>query len=323
MRILVTGGAGAIGGNLVQALVKDKRVEHVTILDDLSSGYLENLPEGLKMKFIRGNVTDDELLEKIFNSGKFHTVVHFAANFANQSSVDFPRKDLEVNGMGTLKVLEYSMEWKIKRFVFSSSSCVYGHKEGLLKESDRAFSVDTPYGATKLLGERYVEFFHQHHGLDTVTLRFFNSYGPGEWPGKYRNVIPNFMYLALQKKPLPITGTGDETRDFNYVSDTVDGTLAAIQKKGVAGKVFNLGSGKETSILSLAKEINRIADNPAGVVFTQRRKWDKVLNRRACIDQSKKYLHYKPCVATREGLRLTYEWFVSRDFKNPRTILFQ
>lgn len=323
MNVLVTGGAGAIGGSLIYQLAQDRAIEHVTILDDLSSGYLENLPESVRMTFIRGSVTDDELLKKVFRVGKFHAVIHFAANFANQSSVEYPRKDLEVNGMGTLKVLEYSLEWKIKRFVFSSSSCVYGHKEGILKESDRAFSVDTPYGATKLLGERYVEFFHQYHGLDTVILRYFNSYGPGEWPGRYRNVIPNFMYLALQKKPLPITGTGHETRDFNYVSDTVFGTIAALKKKGLDGKVFNLGSGKETSILHLATEINRIANNPSGVVFINRRKWDKVLKRRACIDLAKRHLHYKPCVGIREGLRLTHEWFVSRDFKNPRAILFQ
>lgn len=323
MRILVTGGAGAIGGNLIHQLVVDPEIEHVTVLDDLSSGYLENLPESLHMTFIRGSVTDDELLKKVFRTGKFHGVIHFAANFANQSSVEYPRKDLEVNGMGTLKVLEYSVEWKIQRFVYSSSSCVYGHKEGILKESDRAFSIDTPYGATKLLGERYAEFFHQYHGLDTVTLRFFNSYGPGEWPGAYRNVIPNFMYLALQKKPLPITGTGHETRDFNYVTDTVSGTISALKKKKVGGKVFNLGSGKETSILQLATEINRITRNPAGVVFTQRRKWDKVLNRRACISQAKKHLHYRPTVSIREGLRHTYDWFISRNFKNPRTVLFQ
>jgi nucleoside-diphosphate-sugar epimerase len=293
--------------------MKDRDVEHVTVLDDLSSGYLENLPENLRMTFVRGSITDDELLKKIFKAGKFHTVVHFAANFANQSSVEHPQKDLEVNGQGTIRLFEHAVKYKVKRVVYSSSSCVYGHKEGLLREDDREFTTETPYAATKLLGEHYAHFFHSFHGLDIVTLRFFNVYGPGERPGRYRNVIPNFFNLALQRKPLPITGDGSETRDFSFVSDAVAGSMSAIRTKGVGGMVFNIGSGRETQILNIANEINKLTNNPAGVVMMPRRKWDGILRRLASIEKAKKHLNYHPHTFLEEGLKKTHEWFLSQD----------
>ncbi len=313
MQILVTGGAGAIGGNLVARLVNEPDVEKVVVLDDLSSGYVDNLPESPRMDFIQDSITKDEVLSRLFEKYKFDVVVHFAANFANQSSVEHPRKDLEVNGMGTLRLFEYCVKYKIRRIVYSSSSCVYGHRAGLLKESDREFTTETPYAATKLLGEHYAHFFHLFHGLDIVTLRFFNVYGPGEKPGPYRNVIPNFFNLAFQKKPLVITGDGSETRDFSFVSDAVNGTLLAIRASNVAGMAFNLGSGRETQILSIAKEVNRLTNNPAGIQFAPRRKWDGILRRQACIDKAKEHLNYSPKVFLEEGLAKTYEWFLAQN----------
>src|SRR3989338_3706631 len=307
MRILVTGGAGAIGGNLVASLVNEPDIEKVVVLDDLSSGYLDNLPVSPRMHFIQDSITKDEVLDRLFGEFDFDAVVHFAANFANQSSVDHPRTDLEVNGFGTLKLFEYCVKHRIRRIVYSSSSCVYGHRDGLLREVDREFTTETPYAATKLLGEHYAHFFNNFHGLDIVTLRFFNVYGPGEKPGLYRNVIPNFFALALQKKPLVITGDGSETRDFSYVSDAVSGSLSALRTPGIGGMVFNLVSGRQTQILHIANEVNRLTRNPAGITFAPRRKWDGILRRLASIDLAKKYLNYEPGVFLEEGLAKTYE----------------
>src|SRR3990167_665345 len=228
MRVLVTGGAGHIGANFVSRLLTEKEVDRVVVLDDLSSGHAENLPKNPRLVFVQDSITKDEVLTRLFNEFQFSVVVHFAANFANQSSVDHPRKDLEVNGLGTLKLFEFCVKHKIRRVVYSSSSCVYGHRDGLLREGDREFTTETPYAATKLLGEHYAHFFNKFHGLDIVTLRFFNVYGPGEFPGPYRNVIPNFFELALQKKPLTITGDGTETRDFSFVTDAVAGAVSAV-----------------------------------------------------------------------------------------------
>lgn len=311
MKILVTGGAGAIGSNLVRRLVGEVDVHGVDVLDDLSSGYRENLPDDPKIRFVQGSITDDALLTRLFQEGAYDVVVHFAANFANQSSVEHPRKDLEVNGMGTLKLFEHANKHRVRRLVYSSSSCVYGHKDGILRESDQSFCAETPYAATKLLGERYAQFFHHFHGLDVVTLRFFNSYGPGERPGRYRNVIPNFFSLALQGQPLPITGDGTETRDFNFVGDAVDGTVRAIRTPGIGGKVFNIASGRETPILKIAEWINRVTGNTAGIRFQPRRKWDGVLRRVGSVEEAERHLGYHSSTPLEEGIRRTHEWFLT------------
>ncbi len=307
MDILVTGGAGAIGGNVVSRLAADADVRSVVVLDDLSSGYIENLPASPKLTFLRGSVTDDEILKEIFSKPLTH-VCHLAANFANQNSVDYPRKDLEVNGMGTLKVLEYAHRAGVRRIVYSSSSCVYGNKGGVLKEDTQEFSLDTPYAITKLLGERYVRFFHDFYKMDTVILRFFNAFGPGERPGKYRNVIPNFIHLALQGKPLSITGDGTETRDYNFNGHTVDGVVSALKTPGISGRIFNIASGVETPILRVAEIINECTGNKAGVEFRPRRNWDSVSRRLASIDAARAHLNYKPTTPLEEGIRRTVEW---------------
>ena len=312
MKVLVTGGAGAIGGNITHALVNDPEVNGVTVLDDLSSGYFENLPAHSKLRFIRGSVGDDAILNDLFYTHDFDGVIHLAASFANQTSVENPRRDLEVNGLGMLKMLEHASKAKVKRFVYSSSSCVYGHRGGILKEDNYEFFTETPYAATKLLGERYLHFFYSYHGLDAVTLRFFNTYGPGEKAGPQRNVIPNFISLALQKKPLPITGDGTETRDFNYISDTVKGVVLALKKPGIGGKIFNIASGRETTILKIAAEINRITRNPAGIQFQDRRKWDTVSQRLASIREAQTHLGYHPDVSIEQGLQKTTDWLMAR-----------
>ena len=308
-RILVTGGAGCIGSNLVRTLL-EAEPEQIIVIDDLSSGYLWLLPKNPKIYFIHGSILDEEKMKRAF-SFKPHIVFHLAAHFANQNSVDHPERDLLVNGLGTLKTLEYSYLTGVERFVFASSGCsVYGSQAPLpLKEEFVSLHLDTPYQINKLVGELYCNYFHDYYGLPVAIARYFNVYGPGEVPGKYRNVIPNFMWWAMNKQPLPITGTGEETRDFTYVSDIVDGTLRMGVVERAVGEAINLASSTETKIKDLANWINEITENDAGIVYKPKRDWDKSIRRRASIDKAKKLLGYTPKVTLKEGLENVYEWF--------------
>ena len=303
--ILVTGGAGAIGSYLVGDLCKTGR--KIIVIDDLSSGWAENLPISNHLEFINASILDINALDSVFNQN-IKQVFHLAANFANQNSVDFPQKDLMANGLGTLRLLEYAQKYQVDRFIYSSSSCVYGNRDEQLSESCKEFSLDTPYGITKLLGERYVNYFHEHHRLPTVIVRYFNTYGPGEFPGKYRNVIPNFFYRAMNGQALTITGTGAETRDFNFISDSVEGTLMAAEKSKAVGKTYNLASGVETRIIDLAERVNKITGNSEPIEFAPKRSWDSVNRRLASIDEARKDLGYNPTTSLDEGLVKAYEW---------------
>jgi nucleoside-diphosphate-sugar epimerase len=160
-----------------------------------------------------------------------------------------------------------------------------------------------------MLGELYCNFFYNHHGLKIVKPRFFNSYGPGEIPGQYRNVIPNFIYWAMKSLPLPITGTGEETRDFTYVADIVDGLLRAGTMESAIGQEFNLASGEETRIIDLAKMINDAIENKAGIKFTERRKWDTKSRLLASIDRARQLIGYEPKTSFEVGLKNTINWF--------------
>lgn len=308
-RILVTGGAGAIGSRLVRKLIAVGA--RVIVLDNLTSGYIWNLPrKSDNLLFIKGDVTKDADLKKSFN-GKPEIIFHLAAFFANQNSVDHPEKDLHTNGLGTLKLLEYSALNDLGRFVYASSGCaIYGaHAPLPLKEEFVSLHLSSPYQITKSLGEMYCNFFYHHYGLQVVKARFFNSYGPGEVPGQYRNVIPNFIYWAMKGRPLPITGTGEETRDFTFVEDLVDGLLRAGVFEAALGQEFNLASGREVKIADLAAMINRAAVNTAGVIKVPKRKWDTKPRLLASISRAKQLIKYEPKAIFEEGLLQTIAWF--------------
>ena len=321
-RILITGGAGTIGSNLVKTLLKAEP-ELIIVIDDLSSGHLWNLPKDPKVYFIHGSVLDDEKMKRVF-SFKPHYVFHLAAHFANQNSVDHPETDLLVNGLGTLKALEYAHLVGVERFVYASSGCsVYGSSAPLpLREDYVSLHLDTPYQINKLVGELYCNYFHDYYGLPVAIARYFNVYGPGEVPGRYRNVIPNFMWWAMNNQPLPITGTGEETRDFAYVDDIIDGSLRMGVIKEAVGEAINLASGKETKIIDLAKMINEITGNKAGIIFRPRRDWDKVIRRRASIEKARKILGYEPKTEIREGLTKVYMWFKENWENIKRSVKF-
>jgi len=310
--LLVTGGAGAIGSNLTAALAQ-AGAKCVIVLDNLSSSYAWNLPALANVMFVEGDVADEVTLKRVFFE-RPRVVFHLAAFFANQNSVDFPEKDIATNGLGTLKLLEYATMAGVERFVYASSGCsIYGSSAPLpLKEEFMSLHLSTPYQITKMLGELYCNFFYHHHGLPVVKPRFFNSYGPGEVPGQYRNVIPNFIYWAMKGQPLPITGTGEETRDFTYVGDLVDGLLRAGYYQDAVGQEFNLASGAETRIADLAQWVNEAVGNPAGIHLVSRRKWDTKSRLLASIERARGLIGYEPKTRFREGLEETIRWFRDR-----------
>jgi len=309
--VLVTGGAGAIGGNLCIKL-SELNAGKVIILDDLSSSHEWNTSKAKNIVFVKGSILDDEMLKRVFKEEPDY-VFHLAAHFANQNSVDNPETDLMVNGMGTLKVLEYSQLACIKRFVYSSSGCgVYGLDSKMpFEEHDTSISLHTPYQVTKLIGELYTNYFHNLYGLPIVNARFFNVFGPGEVPGRYRNVIPNFFYWAIKGKPLPITGDGTETRDWTYVGDIINGLLAMGVKEEAIGESFNLGSSKEHRVIDMANMINKLTGNDAGISYTARRDWDVKCRLLSSIDKAKRILGYQPKMKFEDGLKDIKEWFMA------------
>ena len=308
--ILITGGAGCIGSNLTGALIKAEAAK-IIVLDDLSAAKKWNIPIDPSVVFIQGSILDEEALKRAF-SQKLDFVFHLAAHFANQNSVDNPETDLMVNGLGTLKVLQYTHLVGVKRFVYSSSGCgVYGLDSKIpFEEHDISTSLHTPYQVTKLLGELYTNYFYNLYGLPIVNARFFNVYGSGEVPGRYRNVIPNFFYWAMNGKPLPITGDGTETRDWTYVADIVHGLLAMGIKEDAVGEAINLGSGTEHKVIELANMVNEITGNEAGVIYVERRNWDAKHRLLSSIEKAKKLLNYAPQTQFEAGLRNVHQWFV-------------
>ncbi len=307
--ILITGGAGAIGSNLTRE-VAAAGAKLVMVLDDLSSAVRWNVPALPNVMLIEGSILDEVELKRVFFEGP-DLVFHLAALFANQNSIDHPETDLLVNGLGTLKLLQYSQLAGVKRFIYASSGCsIYGSSAPLpLTEEFMSLHLSSPYQVTKMLGELYCNFFQHHYELAVVKARFFNSYGPGELPGQYRNVIPNFIYWAMRGEPLPITGTGEETRDFTYVGDIVDGLLRAGYFETAVGQEFNLASGRETRIIDLAAMINTQVGNKAGISFTERRKWDTKSRLLASVARAGELIGYQPNTPFEVGLQNGVAWF--------------
>ena len=216
-----------------------------------------------------------------------------------------------VNGLGILKTLQYAHLTGVKRFIYSSSGCgVYGLNSQMpFKEHDISISLHTPYQVTKLLGELYTNYFHNLYHMPIVNARFFNVFGPGEVPGRYRNVIPNFMYWAMNNQPLPITGDGSETRDWTYVDDIINGLLAMGVADEAVGEAINLGSGVETKVVDMAHLVNKLTGNTQGIKYTERRNWDVKHRLLSSIDKAKELLDYKPQTRFEDGVNKLYQWF--------------
>jgi UDP-glucose 4-epimerase len=307
--VLVTGGAGCVGSNLCREL--SKHSGKVIILDNLDSTYEWNIPTAENIQFVKGDILDDEMLKRVFKE-KPDFVFHLAAHFANQNSVDNPEIDLRVNGLGILKVLQYSQLIGVERFVYSSSGCgVYGLDSKMpFEEPDISISLHTPYQVTKLIGELYTNYFYNLYGLPIVNARFFNVFGPGEVPGKYRNVIPNFIHWSMTGQALPITGDGSETRDWTYVEDIVSGLMAMGIKKEAIGEAINLGSGEETRVIDMANMVNELTGNTEGIAYAPRRDWDAKTRLLSSIKKAQKIIEYQPKYSFKQGLKNTHNWFI-------------
>lgn len=279
----------------------------VTVLDDLSSGNRSLVPG--EAEFVEGSVASDDDVARAF-ARRPDYVVHMAALFANQNSVEHPQLDLVVNGGGTLRILQAALAHGVRKVLYTSSSCVYGD-DPVMHELDTDLRPHTPYAITKLLGERYSTFYAEHDGLDVVSVRLFNAYGPHEYPGRYRNVIPNFFARAFRGEALVITGTGEETRDFTFMGDVVDGLVGALEGATEPGSVYNIGSGRETRIVDVAVAVNELTGNSGGIEFVPRRGWDKVSRRRADISAARSAFDYDPRTPLEVGLARTHAWLAA------------
>jgi UDP-glucose 4-epimerase len=307
--ILVTGGNGAVGSHLVKKLLEQSA--KVVVLDDFSQSSQKNLASNKNLKIIRGNITNEKMLKKTF-SIKYDYVFHLAARFANELSVKDPMEDLKVNTQGTLQVLLHSSKQNLKRFIYTSSSSLYGVQNAILFKETLIPNPSTPYAASKLSAEHYCNAIGKLTGLKYTIVRLSNSYGPLDPPGKFRNVIPNFFDAAMKNKNIVITGTGNETRDFTFVDDTVDGILLAAGKKSAENQLFNLGTGKETKILKIAKIILNLTKSNSKIIFKPRRTFDPITRRKMAISKSRKLLGYSPETKIEFGLKTTYDWFLNR-----------
>jgi len=307
--ILIIGGAGAVGSQLTNTLTKI--CKKVIVLDNLTSGYTDLLQKSSNLLFIEGDIRSDSDLKRCFNESP-DIVFHLAAFFANQNSVDYPQEDISVNGSGTLKLYEYcALYGKLEKIIYASSGCsIYGSAPmPYVEDVIEPMHLSTPYQITKMLGELYGNYFIRQYNLPICYARFFNSYGQGEYPGQYRNVIPNFIYWALQGQSLPITGTGGETRDFTSVKDIVQGLILMAENDQAIGEAFNLAAGREIQIRYLAELINKETSNEAPINFKPRRSWDSKPRLLASNDKAKKILGFNPSLDFESNIVETVAWF--------------
>jgi len=268
-KAVVTGGAGFIGSHIADELVA--RGYHVIILDDLSSGKLENI-NGLlnngQAELIRGSVTDLPLLRKLFQGAEY--VFHQAALTQIPSSIEDPLPTNEVNIGGTLKVLVAAEENKVKKVIYASSSALYGDTTSIPHKEDMVPNPLSPYAVTKLAGEQYAAIFHRIHGLSTASLRYFNIYGPRQdAKSQYATVIPAFVTLIGQDQPPVIYGDGEQTRDFTYVKDVAQANILAAESE--ANGAYNVGSGQNVTINHLIQFILRLMAKNVPPVYNEPR----------------------------------------------------
>lgn len=320
-KVLVVGGAGFVGSNLVKLLLNENKNIKVTVVDNLLSAEKENLPVDNRLEFIRDTITSDKVLAKLDDS--FDYVWHLATFHGNQSSIHDPLKDHENNTLTTLKLMNHMKDFKnLKKLVYSAAGCsaakkTYGKAEATTEEAPISLVQDSPYSISKVLGEFYAVYFHKQHKLPTVRARFQNVYGPGEvlgageWRGTpatvWRNVTPTFIYKAMSGEKLPLQNGGDSSRDFIFVEDICRG-LMACALKGHPGDVYNIASGNEITIKELAEAINELTGNRAGVELLPKRDWDTSGTRFGSTEKAKSELGFEAKKPFLEGLKETVQW---------------
>ena len=310
-RVLVTGGAGFVGSNLVDKIVEEGA--NVTVLDDLFTGRKENIGHFGEIVFIEGSVTDHDLVARLVKDAEI--VFNLAVRNIIVSTVS-PLLDFQVNTGGTFNVLSAARNYGVERIVYTSSASVYGNPKYMPINEDDPLRALNPYAASKLAGEMYCAAFYESYGVPVVSLRFSNVYGVNQSPlNPYCGVISKFFDRLMHNQAPYIHGDGEQTRDFTYVSDAVEAALlAALSPKG-EGEIFNVASGIETSINRLAKYMVKITGNSASQAYIDKRDIDNIRRRVLNIEKIRRVLRWSPTITLAKGLEMTYDWLCSQNHK--------
>jgi nucleoside-diphosphate-sugar epimerase len=305
-RYLITGGAGFIGANLGHALVA--RGESVRILDDFSAGRIENL-HGIedRVEIVRGDLRDPATVTRAVEGTEI--ILHQAALNSNPRSIKEPGPTNAVNVGGTLLLLEAARAARVRRVVYASSSSVYGDTPGLPKTEDMPLSPKAPYGVSKLAAEHYCRVFTQVYGLETVSLRYFNVFGPRQHPdSEYAAVIPRFLRRMLTGRQPVVFGDGEQSRDFTAVENVVAANLVAAAAARGIGDVFNIACGQRSTLNQLVGWLNQLLGTDLSPVYEAPRPAD-IRHSYASIRKAEATLGYQPTLGVEEGLRQAVEWF--------------
>ena len=312
MKILVTGGAGFIGSNLIQTLLKDNRVTSVRVLDDLSTGFKHNLSSVVdhpKFEFYEGDISNYDTCVRACQG--MDRISHQAALGSVPRSIQNPLRSNEVNINGTLNILTAAKENGIDRIIYAASSSTYGDSKKLPKVEDEIGKPLSPYAVTKLVNELYAKVFHDLYGIDTIGLRYFNIFGPQQDPnGAYAAVIPLFFKAALEDDPPTINGDGSFSRDFTYVENAVQANCLALftDNSKALNQVYNIACGNRTSLNELWVMIKTISNTTADAQYGEERVGD-VPHSLADISKARELLGYRPEVSVQKGLKLAFEWY--------------
>lgn len=303
-RILVTGGAGFVGGAVTRRLVDAGA--RVTVLDDLFTGNPETVPTGAE--FVLGSVTDEALVRELVS--RHPLIFHLAARNIIASTRD-PREDFATNIGGTLNILLAAREARVDRIVYASSASVYGNPRSIPINEDDGIVPLSPYAVSKLGGENYCQAFFESYGLPTSVVRYSNVYGPGQRPDNpYCGVVSKFIADIHAGRPVSIHGDGEQTRDYTYVDDAVDATLLAGIHPRAEGEIFNVGTGIETSVNALAAAAGRALRTPVEVHKIDRRDIDNIRRRVLNIEKGRRMLRWVPQVTLDTGLERAADWLV-------------
>lgn len=309
-KYLVTGGAGFIGSHISEELAK--RDHLVRIIDNFLTGKRENIAAFLdKIELIEGDIRDFDTCKQAL--GDMDYVLHQAALPSVPRSVEDPILTSEINIEGTLNLLIASRDAGIKKFVFASSTSVYGDDPRLPKEEGMEGTPLSPYAVSKVTGENYCQVFSQIYGLSTACLRYFNVFGPRQDPSsQYAAVVPHFITRMLRGESPTIYGDGEQSRDFTYVSNVVDANILAAEAEGVSGEIFNIACGEKASVNSLAEKISEFLGKDIRPVYDEPRPGD-IRHSLADISKAGKMLEYEPRVTLGEGLERTVRWYQERE----------
>jgi UDP-N-acetylglucosamine/UDP-N-acetylgalactosamine 4-epimerase len=312
MRVLITGGAGFIGSNLVESLLKNPQIELVRVFDNLATGSVKNIEEfetNSKFEFIQGDIRNYDSCLEACNG--MDSVSHQAALGSVPRSINDPLTTNEVNITGTLNIFTAAKESGITRVVYAASSSTYGDHPGLPKREDKIGNPLSPYAVTKYVNELYAKVYANVYGLQTIGLRYFNVFGPKQNPaGPYAAVIPLFIKAVLDNEPPIINGDGEHSRDFTYVANAVHANECALFSNDAkaANEVYNVAVGERTSLNQLFQMIKEVAGSDLAPKYGAERQGD-VKHSLADISKAKELLLYNPSVSIKQGLKTTFEWY--------------